>query len=134
MKKLGLIAAVAFAMTGVLAGAAFADPVEGVWKTAKDDNGNFGHIKVSTCGAKICGVLVKSFDSSGAPLATDNIGKKIIWGMVPQGGGYYDSGKVWAPDRDKTYSSKMTLTGNSLAIKGCVFGICRSGGKWSRVK
>lgn len=134
MKKLGLIAAVAFAMTGALAGAAFADPVEGVWKTAKDDNGNFGHIKVSTCGAKICGVLIKSFDSSGATLVTDNIGKKIIWGMVPQGDGYYDSGKVYAPDRDKTYSSKMTLSGNSLAIKGCVFGICRSGGKWSRVK
>ena len=130
MKKLGLIAAVVFGLTG----AAFADPVEGVWKTAKDDNGNFGHIKISTCGAKICGVLVKSFDSSGAPLVTDNIGKKIIWNMVPQGDGYYKGGKVWSPDRDKTYSSKMTMTGNSLAIKGCVMGICRSGGNWARIK
>jgi len=130
MKKLGLICA----LTVVLAAPAFADPVEGVWKTAKDDNGNFGHIKVSMCGAKICGVLVKSFDSSGAPLASDNDGKRIIWDMVPEGGGKYGSGKVWSPDRDKTYSSKMTLKGASLAIKGCVMGICRSGGKWSRVK
>lgn len=129
MKKLGLIFAFIFA----LAAPAFADPVEGVWQTAKDDNGNFGHIKVSACGAKICGVLVKSFDSSGAPLASDNIGRKIIWGMVPQGDGYYNGGKVWAPDRDKTYSSKMTMTGNNLAIKGCIFGICRNGGVWKRI-
>lgn len=130
MKKLGLICAVTLA----LAAPAFADPVEGIWKTAKDDNGNFGHIQVSMCGAKVCGVLVKSFDSSGAPLASGNVGKRIIWDMVPQGGGYYKGGKVWSPDRDKTYSSKMTLSGASLAIKGCVMGICRSGGKWSRVK
>ncbi len=129
MKKLGLIFAFIFA----LAAPAFADPAEGTWKTAKDDNGNFGHIKISMCGAKVCGILVKSFDSSGAPLTTDNIGKRIIWGMVPQGGGHYDSGKVWSPDRDKTYTSKMTLKGNSLNIKGCVFGICRDGGNWKRV-
>jgi len=130
MKKPGLILAFVIA----LAAPAFADPVEGIWKTAKDDNGNFGHIKVSMCGAKVCGVLVKSFDSNGAPLASENIGKRIIWDMVPEGDGYYDSGKVWAPDRDKTYSSKMTMTGNSLTIKGCVFGICRNGGTWVRVK
>jgi len=129
MKKLGLIFAFIFA----LAAPAFADPVEGTWKTAKDDNGNFGHIEISMCGAKVCGILVKSFDSSGAPLATENIGKAIIWDMVPQGDGYYSGGKVWSPDRDKTYSSKMTMKGSSLAIKGCVFGICRNGGKWSRI-
>lgn len=130
MKKTGLIFAFLFALTAP----AFADPVEGIWKTEKDDNGNFGHIKVSACGTKICGILVKSFDRSGASLASDNIGRKIIWGMAPQGDGYYSGGKVWAPDRDKTYSSKMTMTGNNLAIKGCVIGICRSGGVWKRVK
>jgi len=104
------------------------------WRLRHFDNGNFGHIKVSACGAKICGVLVKSFDSSGAPLESDNIGRKIIWGMVPKGDGFYNGGKVWAPDRDKTYSSKMTMTGNNLAIKGCVFGICRNGGAWKRIK
>ncbi len=129
MKKLGLIFAFIFA----LAAPAFADPVEGTWKTAPDDNGNYGFIKVSMCGAKICGVLAKSFDSKGTQLTTDNTGKKIIWDMVPQGDGYYSGGKVWAPDRDKTYSSKMTLSGNSLNIKGCVLGICRNGGTWQRL-
>ncbi len=130
MRNLGLISVFAIA----LAAPAFADPVEGIWKTAKDDNGNFGHIKISMCGDKVCGVLIKSFDSSGAPLESENIGKRIIWNMVPEGDGYYDSGKVWAPDRDKTYSSKMTMNGNKLTIKGCVFGICRNGGTWVRVK
>ena len=45
MKSLALGFALLFA-----AGAAFADPVEGVWKTKPDDNGNFGHIDVKPCG------------------------------------------------------------------------------------
>ncbi len=131
MKKLGIL--IAFIMA--FAAPAFAaDPVFGTWKTAKDDNGNFGYIDVKACGSKICGTLVKSFDSTGKPMASDNIGRKIIWDMVALGGGNYGKGKVWSPDRDKTYSSKMTLNGNTLGIKGCVFGICRDGGKWQRIK
>ena len=131
MRKVFMMAA-GFA---VMASAALAaDAVEGVWKTVPDDNGNFGHIKVSACGAAICGVLVKSFDKSGAPMDSENIGKQIIWDMVPQGDGSYADGKVWSPDRDKTYNSKMTLSGNSLAVKGCVLGICRDGGTWTRVQ
>lgn len=116
-----------------LAGAAAADPVDGTWKTAPDDNGNFGHIQVGACGAKICGTLVKSFDSSGAESQSDNVGKKIIWDMVAKGDGYYSGGKIWSPDRDKTYKSKMTLSGNKLSVEGCVLLICRDGGTWSRV-
>jgi uncharacterized protein (DUF2147 family) len=54
--------------------------------------------------------------------------------MVAYPDGVYDDGKVWSPDRDKTYSSDMTLSGNSLAVRGCVLGICRDGGTWTRVK
>lgn len=116
------------------AGAALAgDAVEGVWQTAADDNGNYGHIQVSACGDKICGVLIKSFDSAGKPLKSENVGKQIIWDMVASGDGTYVDGKVWSPDRDKTYDSKMTLTGDSLAVKGCVLFICRDGGTWQRV-
>ncbi|MDZ7906608.1 MAG: DUF2147 domain-containing protein [Cypionkella sp.] len=128
MRKLTLMAAgFVFAASAALAG----DAVEGVWKTKPDDNGNFGHIKVTSCGAAICGTLIKSFDKSGAPMKSDNIGKKIIWDMVPNG--TYGGGKIWSPDRDKTYNSKMTLSGNSLSVSGCVLGICRDGGTWSRV-
>ncbi len=117
------------------AGAAFAaDPLEGVWKTKPDDNGNFGHVKVSACGPAFCGILIKSFDSKGKDLKSENIGKRIIWDMQAKGGGAYGGGKVWSPDRDKTYSSKMSLSGNNVAVQGCVFGICRDGGQWIRVK
>ncbi len=130
MKKLILAAALCFGATSAFA----ADPIEGIWQTAKDDNGNFGYIEVKPCGAAFCGVLIKSFDSAGAPLDSDNIGKQIIWDMVAYGDGLYDDGQVWSPDRDKTYNSDMTLTGNSVTVRGCVFGICRDGGTWTRVQ
>ncbi len=128
MKRFLLAAAVA-----VLPSMGFADDVFGTWKTTPDDNGNFGHIKVSACGQKICGILVKAFGGDGNVMQSENVGKKIIWGMKADGDGYYSGGKVWSPDRDKTYKSKMHLTGDKLGIKGCVLGICRDGGKWTRV-
>lgn len=123
--------AVAMVLAG--AGAALADPIEGTWKTIPDDNGNFGHIEVGPCGAAFCGVLVKSFDGSGAMLNSPNNGKRIIWDMKPKGGGAYGGGKVWSPDRNKTYNSKLQLNGNQLSVEGCVLGICRDGGTWTRV-
>ncbi len=128
MQKLALIAALM-----LCASPALADPAEGVWKTKPDDNGKFGHVSIAPCGVKICGVLVKAFDGSGTEIESPNIGKQIIWDMVAEGDGYYASGKVWSPDRDKTYKSNMQLTGDSLAVKGCVLGICRDGGTWTRV-
>mgnify|MGYP000724002742 CR=1 FL=1 len=130
MKRFALIAGLILS-----AGAAqAADPVEGVWKTKPDDNGNFGYVKVEPCGPAFCGTLIKSFDSAGAPLDSENIGKAIIWDMVAYGDGVYDDGKVWSPDRDKTYSSDMQLSGDKLSVRGCVLGICRDGGTWTRVK
>jgi len=126
------------ALAALLATPAFAaDPLVGTWQTKKDDNGNYGYIQIAPCGAKLCGTLIKSFDSKGAPMKSDNIGKKIVWDMVPTGGGHYGNGKVWSPDRDKTYDSKLALhDGNKLDVSGCILGgfICRNGGTWTRVK
>jgi uncharacterized protein (DUF2147 family) len=47
------------------ASAAFADPVEGTWKTQPGDDGNYGLVTISTCGAEICGVLGQGYDSAG---------------------------------------------------------------------
>ncbi|SEN59669.1 Uncharacterized conserved protein, DUF2147 family [Gemmobacter aquatilis] len=116
------------------AGAVLADPVEGIWKTTPDDNGRYGQVEIKPCGAAFCGTLIKAFDGSGKQIDSPNTGKRIVWDMVAQGNGAYDSGKIWSPDRDKTYSSKMQLSGNGLAVKGCVLGICRDGGTWTRVK
>lgn len=128
MKRLAAIAAFC-----VLAGAASADPVLGTWQTAPDDNGHFGHIEVTPCGEAICGTLVRAFDAQGRPLESENVGKRIVWDMRPQGGGAYGRGKIWSPDRDRTYSSRMQLQGDVLAVSGCILGICRDGGTWRRV-
>ncbi|OYX40982.1 MAG: imidazoleglycerol-phosphate dehydratase [Rhodobacterales bacterium 32-67-9] len=131
MKTLSLAAAAV-----LFAGAAFAaDPVEGMWKTKPDDNGNYGYVQIAPCGAKLCGVLVKAFDPNGAEKPSENVGKQIVWDMVANGDGSYGNGKVWAPDRDKTYKSKMQLSGDNLSVSGCVLGgvICRAS-DWSRVK
>ena len=116
------------------AGVAFAaDPLEGYWRTAKDDNGNSGLVHVKPCGAKLCGTLVKAYDGSGKEIKSENIGRKIISETVSKGGGNY-AGKVYSPDRGKTYKSKLKLSGKALKVSGCVLGICRDGGTWSKVK
>lgn len=123
----------AAAVLAALPVAAFADPVEGIWKTKPDDNGNFGYIEIKPCGAKFCGTLIKSFDKAGAEMQSPNVGKRIVWDMVAYPDGLYDDGKIWSPDRDKTYNGDMTLKGNNLSVRGCVLGICRDGGTWKRV-
>ena len=118
------------------AGAALAaDPVEGIWKTKPDDNGNFGYVEIKPCGPAFCGTLIQSFDGTGAVLDSENVGKQIVWDMIAAGGGSYEDGQVWSPDRDKTYNATMQLGGNALAVSGCVLGglICRAS-DWTRVK
>ncbi len=110
---------------------ALADPIEGRWLTGADDNGNRGLVDISACGAAYCGVLVKAYDGSGAEIPSPNIGRQIVWNTVNKGNGVY-RGKVYSPDRDKTYNSKLVLSGAGLSVSGCVLGVCREGGVWSK--
>lgn len=126
-----LLAAAAFALLGTVAAA---DPLEGSWRTAADDNGNSGLIEVSVCGDALCGVLVKAYGPDGAEIASPNIGRQLIWDTHPTGDGETYQGRVYSPDRDQEYASRLVLTGDSLSVSGCVFGICREGGVWSRVQ
>lgn len=109
-----------------------ADPVLGMYKTQPGDAGNFAHVQIYQCDANICGVIRKAFDASGAEIESDTVGKRMLWGMQSQGDGMYAKGKIWAPDRDRTYNSKMELAGSTLKVSGCVLGICR-GQTWQRV-
>lgn len=115
-----------------VAGAAMADPVEGVWQTEVDD-GKYAHVTLAPCGSKICGTITRTFQSSGE-YNSANKGKQIVRGMVPKGGGKY-AGKVWRPSNDKLYNGKLKLSGNSLKMSGCVAGglLCSSQ-TWKRVK
>jgi uncharacterized protein (DUF2147 family) len=118
---------------GFAAGAAAADPAVGVWQTVPDDNGNFGHVEVTACGAALCGTLVRAYDAAGNEIASPNVGRRIVWDMEPRGGGKYAGGKIWSPDRDQTYNGRLTLTDRGLAVEGCVLVVCRDGGTWARV-
>ncbi|WP_296428555.1 hypothetical protein [Yoonia sp.] len=74
MKKIAMTAAALV----TLAAPVFADPLEGMWRTAQDDNCNSGFIQVAPCGPALCGTLMQSFDAGGNDLPSDNIGRQII--------------------------------------------------------
>ncbi|SMX33686.1 DUF2147 domain-containing protein [Actibacterium lipolyticum] len=127
MKKLGLIAALSMA----LATPALADPVLGTWKTQVDD-GSYAYVSMKNCGAAICGAISRTFNSDGE-YKSGNIGKQLVWDMVPGKSGSYGSGKIWQPSTGKVYKSKMSLSGDTLKVSGCVGPICKKQ-TWSRVK
>lgn len=113
------------------AGAAWADPVEGTWKTQEDD-GAYAHVKIAPCGSGFCGTITRTFNASGE-YKSANIGKQLIREMKPAGGGKYE-GKVWRPSNNKIYLGKLELNGNSLQMKGCVAGgLFCSSQTWGRI-
>ncbi len=123
----------AIALVLGMTGMAMADDLVGNWRTAPDDNGNTGIIAVVQCGAALCGTLTQSFNSSGAPMESANIGRQIIWDTAPTGNPGEYAGRLYSPDRDREYRSSLVLSGNALSVSGCVLGMCREGGVWQRV-
>lgn len=101
----------------LLAGTAFADPIEGNWKTKSGETAAIGG-----CGGGFC-ITLKTGEYAGR-----QIGK-----MSPIGDGQYE-GSITKPSSGKTYSGKASLSGNSMKLKGCVLGglICESQ-TWSRL-
>ena len=118
-----------------LAGAAAADPAEGVWQTGANDAGNFAHVGIASCGAALCGTMVATFDGTGAPIASRAADPTILRGMAPRGDGTYGGGTITDPQAGRTYRAKMALAGDTLRVSGCVAGglICRSQ-TWRRVR
>lgn len=110
--------------------AALADPALGTWQTQAGETGGYAHVVLAPCNGKICGTITKVFNNAN----TSAEGRQIVAGMSPNGGGKYSGGTIWAPDQDKTYQSRMELSGDSLEVKGCVLGglVCR-GQTWMRV-
>lgn len=114
-----------------MATAASADPIVGTWASEKNKDGASLHVKINSCGSAICGTVAKVL---GHPNKSPE-GRQMIWDMKPVGGGEYSGGRVWAPDRNKTYRGKLLLKGNTLTMSGCVMGgtVCRDS-KFTRLK
>jgi len=127
MKKLVLIASLC-----VLAAPVSADVLLGKWLTAPDENGFTAIIDVAPCGSKICGTNIQSMNASGKKVTTDSTGTKLMWDMVNKGGGSY-AGRVYSPAKDKEYKGKLSLSGDTLNVKGCIGPICLSAGRWARM-
>lgn len=107
-----------------------AEVLTGVYQTEPGDSGGVLHVQMAACAddpALTCGTIIRAYSADGTQ---DNeyqhLGKPIVWAMVDAGNGKWAKGKIWAPDRDKTYSSKMALNGDFLSVKGCVAFICRN--------
>jgi len=128
MRTLALAAT--FALAAV---AAQAEGISGIFQTQPNDNGDIGMVQFAKCGDRYCGTLIKSFNSSGAQIESPNEGRNIVWDMVDDGNGTFSGGQIWDPGSNKTYKSKMTLSGKALKVSGCVSVLCRSQ-TWTRVK
>ena len=119
----------------MLAGAAVADPAHGIWQTEVDD-GAFAHVQLGPCSnaANVCGSIISSFRDGGTPYNSPNLGRQLVIDMVPQGAGDY-KGSVWRPSNDRIYIGRMEVSGDRLALRGCVAGglICARQ-DWVRVR
>ncbi|MBN9218859.1 MAG: DUF2147 domain-containing protein [Mesorhizobium sp.] len=100
----------ALAATLIMSGAAFADPIEGNWKTQAGDTAAIG-----------------GSGSFSITLKTGKYAGKTIGSLKAAGDNKY-TGSITDPANDKTYSGKATLSGTSLKMSGCVLGglICKS--------
>ena len=117
---------------GLIAAAASADPIEGLWQTQADE-GAFAHVQITPYGGAFCGTITRTFKDK-TEYQSPNIGKQIVIDMVPQGGGDY-KGRVLRPADNKVYNGKATVSGNAMALSGCVAGglICKKQ-SWARLQ
>lgn len=106
---------VAVAATLMMTAGAFADPIDGNWRT---DSGETATIAGS---------------GSSITLKTGKYKGKRIGSMSASGGGKY-TGTITDPANDKTYKGRASISGNSLKMQGCVAGglICRTQ-NWKRI-
>jgi uncharacterized protein (DUF2147 family) len=122
--------------TLLLSGTAFAQEANGTW--ARDDGSS--RIRISDCGANKCGTVTwtnaprkDEKNPNEALRSRSTVGVQVFYGMASTGANTF-SGKAYNTEDGKTYTGKMTVSGNKLTTQGCAMGglICKSAG-WSRV-
>jgi uncharacterized protein (DUF2147 family) len=138
----GLVLAALAISSTVPARAQAGGEASGIWLTQAGD----AKVRVSKCGAGICGVVVwlrTPIDPATAKPAVDDknsnpslakrpmIGLPLFSGMQPSGANRW-SGQIYNADDGSSYASNVSVSGpDSLRVEGCVGGLC-GGETWSR--
>ncbi len=116
---------------GSLAAPALADPAVGLWRTEPDRKNLTSLIRIDTCGAALCGTVLKAFDPQGREVQTANVGKRLFWDLKPAGSGNYGGGTVRVPLLNVQANAKAELSGDKLHVTGCKGLVC-DGQTWVR--
>ena len=142
MTRLPFLASVFMALLAVSgAGAQTGDP-SGIWLTQAGD----AKVRVSKCGAHICGVVVwlrePTNPATGQPMVDDKnpnpalakrpmIGLPLFHNMRISGPNKW-SGQIYNADDGGTYVSNISVSGpDTLRVEGCVGALC-GGETWTR--
>jgi uncharacterized protein (DUF2147 family) len=89
-----------------------ASDAKGVWL---NDTGR-GAIEIKDCGDKLCGHVVWTRDEGDA---SRGCGKQIIGDAAAQGGGLWDGGWIYSPDKKRRYDVELKpLSDGTLRVKG----------------
>lgn len=143
MKKILLLAITV--VLGLAARSQQADQVLGQWLSEDKD----GKIEIYKTGDKYFGKLIwasKMYESDGktsrkdeknndASLRTRNLKDLVLLSNFIYDDGVYTDGKIYDPKSGKTYSCKMTMSGEKLNIRGYVgLSILGRTTVWTRVK
>ncbi len=114
MRRVEIIAS-AFAVSSLLpivsaSAASAADPT-GIWI---NDTGR-GAIEIKACGNALCGNVVWVKDTGDAK----GCGKQIIGNVVPTGGGLWDNGWIYSPEKGRKYNVELKpLANGTLRVTG----------------
>ena len=134
--RLGFVLAILTALLGApTAKAQAGGEVTGIWLTQAGD----AKVRVSKCGAGICGVVVWLRNplnpATGKPQIADRnpnpslakrpiIGLALFSGMAPSSPNKW-SGEIYNADDGNSYVSNIAMTGlDALKVEGCVGALC----------
>lgn len=105
---------------------ALAQDINGLWRTELTEEG-YLEVSIETCETNmLCGTILRARDLEGNEQPYEHTGKRMIWDMVASGPANWADGQIWDPRNDRTFRSRMELSGDTLLVSGCVFRICQT--------
>lgn len=119
-----ILGALLLAASGLTATASAAG-IEGQWRRGDGK----ARVNIAPCGADIC--ATNTWIKPGTP--REKAGDKLVMSVKPASGGGY-SGTAFDPQRDRTYSLTITISGDQMTTRGCIVAglLCR-GIDWTRI-